>query len=166
MNWHVVSVTSGYELNSAARISAAGFNAVCPVWTRKIRRAQRGGVFFRSKIEPLFRSYFFLQEDDAFEKSAFETQQVKLKVFRNVLLTPAQMAEVKLIEMKVAAEQMKAKHGLSVEVGEVVQIINGVMTGEPVEVTRVGKGTVLVQLKRLTGSMPFWINTTSLGKAV
>lgn len=164
--WHAVQTNSGYEIKSAARISEAGFNAVCPVWTKKIRRPNRGGIFFRSKIEPLFVGYFFLKADESFRKSDFETEKVRLKIFRNALLTDQQMSEVMVIELKVAAEQMKAKHGLKVEVGEVVQILNGVMTGEPVEVTRVGKGTVLVQLKRLTGSMPFWINTDSLGKAI
>lgn len=164
--WHAVQTSSGYEIKSAARISEAGFNAVCPVWTKKIRRPQRSGVFFRSKIEPLFVGYFFLKADEAFRKADFETEKVRLKIFRNALLTDEQMSEVRVIELKVAAEQMKAKHVLKVEVGEVLQIIDGLKQGEPVEVVRVGRGTVLVQLKALVGSHPFWINTDSVAKAV
>lgn len=166
MNWHVVSVTSGYEIKSAARISDAGFNAVCPTWLRKIRRPHRGGILFRSKIEPLFSRYFFVQENESFQKSKFETETVRLKVLRNGVLTPEQMQEVRLIEMKVASEQMRAKHALRVEVGEVIQVIHGIMQGEPVVVSKIGKGTVEVRLQRIDGARPFWINADSVAKAV
>lgn len=166
MNWHVVSVNSRMEIETAQRINSAGFNSYCPTWLKKIRRPNRGGVFFRSKIEPLFPSYIFIAEDAAFRKDEFETERLRLTVFHKVLLTDAQLAEVRLIEMKVASEMMKTKVAFKVDVGDVMQIIEGLMMGEPVEVERVDRGRLLVHRKLQKDARPFWISRASVGKAV
>lgn len=166
MSWHVVSLNSRMEIETAARINSAGFVAHCPVFEKRIRCGRRGRGFMKLKTEPLFPGYIFVQRNDAFTKDLFETSKVKLMVFRKSFVTDAQMSVINSTALDLTMAQSKTVQALKIKRGDVMQILHGAMQGEPVDVLEVRRETIKVVLKRFSGAVPVTINAGSLGRAV
>ena len=164
--WHVVSVSTRQEIETASRINSAGFIAHCPVYQKKYRTGRRARVFLRTKIEPLFPGYLFVRSDAAFQKDFFETSKVRLMVFRKQLLTEQQMAVINSTALDLTMAQSKTAGALPIKRGDVMQILHGAMQGEPVEVLEARRERITVVLKRFAGAFPITINASSLGRAV
>ena len=166
IRWHVVSVNSRMEIETANRINDGGFIAHCPTFQKKYGGRNGARHFLKLKIEPLFPSYIFVQRDDAFRKDLFETTKVKLIVFRKQLLTDAQMTVINCTANDLTLAQSQSVRAIPIKRGDVMQILHGAMRGEPVDVLEARKARVLVGFKDRPGFRPVWINSSSLARAV
>lgn len=164
--WHVVSVSTRQEIETASRINSAGFIAHCPTYIRRRRVWRHGKFSFQQETAALFPGYIFLLHVPSFRKEKFETMRVRLSIFFGATLSEDHMEKINSTALEVAAQQAAGAQRVKIRAGEVMQIIHGVMMGEPVEVLRVSRDTVLVQLKRFAGARPVAINASSLGRAV
>ena len=164
--WHVVSVSTRQEIETAARINSAGFIAHCPVYQKKYRATRRDKHFFKTRIEPLFPAYIFIRPDAAFRIDKFETSKARLSVFWKTLLTDDVMAVINSTALDLTMAQSKTAGVLPIKRGDVMQILHGAMQGEPVEVLEARRERITVILKRFAGAFPITINASSLGRAV
>lgn len=167
MNWHVVSLNSKMELETAQRISDAGFIASCPVWIKKCGHHRNGKHIFQTRVEVLFPRYFFVAQDDAFRKEKFETSKVRLTVFRKRLLNDEAISMINSTALELTMAQSKVPHGIAIKRGDVMQILHGALQGEPVEILHVRKERVLIRLKRagFESASSVEIGAESLGRA-
>lgn len=133
MNWHVVSLNTRQEIETAKRISDAGFVARCPVFVKKSGHHRGGKHFFRTRVEPLFPAYIFVQADDAFQKHLFETSKVRLTVFRKKLLSEMQMEMIESTALNLTAMQNRTHVPLKIKRGELMRILYGEWQGKLVK---------------------------------
>ena len=164
--WHVVSVSTRQEIETASRINSAGFVAHCPTYQKKYARHRGGRYFSRSLTVPLFPGYIFVSVDDAFRKDLFERANLRLMVFRKNMISEGQMAVINSTALDLTLAQSKTHRVLPIKRGDVMQILHGAMQGEPVEVLEARREKITVILKRFAGAFPITINASSLGRAV
>ncbi len=155
------------ELDTVARINAAGFSARTPTWQKRIRRPYRSGEILRTVTEPLFPSYIFLKQDDAFRADKFQTEKNWLTVFWGCrLITEEEMKKIDALADTLTAAQSRTAYSLPVRRGDMLQVIHGLMIGDRVKVLREAQEQLEVDFLDRPGWRPAWINRTSLGRAI
>lgn len=165
-NWCALTVTGGWELATVRRISEAGFEAHCPVYSKKYRVRGRAPNLFRIKSEPLFPTYVFLRPAPNFRREKFETTRVSIIRVRGGFITDEQMTLINLTANELTMIQSKTTQSMVVRRGDVMQILHGAMQGEPVEVLQAKKDEILIRWRERAGWRDVWINRTALGKAI
>lgn len=166
MSLLVYTVTSGWELKTTERILSAGFNATCPIYSKKYRVRLRGMNLFKLRNDPLFSGYIFIEPDEAFRKEKFETTRVHLQRVRGGMISPAQMSVINSTAMELSLAQSQTTHSLVIKRGDLMQILHGAMQGEPVEVLQARKDELLIRWKDKPGWRDAWVSRAALGKAI
>ena len=166
--WHVVSVTSRMELDTVARISQAGFVALCPTYIAKSRIRVRERVIVRTKIRPMFPTYAFIRPDAAFRKDIFEDSKTRIVFLPNGFITDEQMADINAMANKLTLEQSRVSEPIVFRPGESVQVLTAAMAGKQLKVLEVRRkgSTLLVQFVERSDSYPFEVDSNSVTRAV
>lgn len=163
--WWVVSVNSRTEIETARRISEAGFIAQCPTWVKKSGHHFGGRHSIKTKIEVLFPCYLFVAVDPKFNKDVFESSKTRLTVHRKRTLTDETMTFINSTANGLTMAQTKVTHSLTIKRGDLMQILHWALQGEPVEVLKAKRNQILVAFKDKPGYRPIWIDAAQLGRA-
>ena len=162
----VVRVPSGTEFVVADRIAKAGYATVCPQYMERLRPS-RGRVWVRaSVIRPLFPTYIFVRHDPDFRPAKFETTRIRLQVFRSRLVTDAEMTLINEVAMERSVSDARGKVRQPIKRGDVMELLHGILRGEPVDVLHVRKERIIVQLRRKPSAVPIEVRADSLGALV
>ena len=164
MSWHVVTVNSRQEIETAARINNAGFIAHCPTYEEKFEQHRNGRHSFRLRTVPLFTRYFFIRVDDAFRKDEFETVTVRLTVIRKRMITDAEMSMINLTALDLTNKQSKVVEPIKINKGDVMKIIDGITAGKIVKAIRVVGSEVEVEFEEYPGR-PVKVSADRLARA-
>lgn len=162
----VYTVTSGWELKTTERILSAGFNAHCPIYSKKYRTRRRAVNLFQMRNEPLFAGYIFIEPDAAFRKEKFETTKVHLLRVRGGMISSDQMTVIQSTAMELTLAQSITTEGLVIKRGDVMQILHGAMQGDHVEILQARKEALLVRFKMRPEWKDAWVSRAALGKAI
>lgn len=166
MDWHVVSLNSGAEQRTVARINSAGFVAHCPTFVARLRIRLRGEVMTRTKILPLFPTYGFIRPDAAFRKDIFEDSKTRIVFLPNGYVSDGQMTVINSTALELTSAGVRGNDALKIKRGDLMQLLHGAMAGEPVEALEVRKAQILIGFKDKPGWQPVWVSRQSLGRAV
>jgi transcription antitermination factor NusG len=167
IGWHVAAVNTRLEIETADRINSAGFVAYCPTWEKKSGHHRGTRHFFKTKREPLFPSYLFVQRDAAFSVDQFQTEKSWLTVFWGCrLISEDEMKKIRALATSLTEAQSRTIHMLPIKRGDMLQVIHGLMTGDRVKVLRTAQAQIEVAFLDKPGYRPAWINRSSLAKAI
>lgn len=124
--WHAVRVFAGVEFAVTREIGDAGFDVYCPTYSerRRHRYGHRGET--TESTRPLFPGYFFLGHDPAFRSAPFERGRVRLQIFRQRLVSDAQIDAVRAI----AELATTTARGVPIEPGVFAKVMHGIMKGD------------------------------------
>lgn len=140
--WRVLTVFSGAEIDTAARMSAAHIETYCPQFTTVTRR--RGGHrdMTIEKRRVLFPRYLFARVDRDFQAEPFERGGCKIVVFRSSAYSDEQIAAVKHTEFLVQSVSDRT----FIRVGALAEFWQGVMKGQRAEVLKIRGRNAVVSL--------------------
>lgn len=140
--WRVLTVFSGAEIDTAARMSAANIEAFCPQYTTitRCRNGHRDMTIERRRV--LFPRYLFARVERDFQADPFERGGCKIIVFRSRAYSDEQIDAVRATAFLVQSISDRTR----IEVGVLAEFWQGVMKGQRAEVLKIRGRNAVVSL--------------------
>jgi hypothetical protein len=160
--WWATRVPGGWEFEISARIKNAGFNSYCPEYISRRRKWTKRGYIFTTGKFPLLANYIFIARDDAFRKQKFETAKIRLRIFREKLVSDAELTTINEVAMAQSIAQAKG-HPAKIDRNAIVELEHALLSGKRARVMEVGR-RIKVQL--LSGGLPFEVEREAVGRVI
>ena len=141
--WYVLYTKPRNEKKVAERLSAAGYNVYCPLYKVKRQWSDR----IKTVEEPLFRSYVFIQIEDAKRDEVFAYPGTVRYLFW--LRRPAVVRDSEIRTIQKLLGEHEHINVSQIMPGDYLRITSGQFAGEEAILLDRTNSRVIVQLKEL-----------------
>lgn len=145
INWHVLYTKPRNEKKVAERLSAAGYNVYCPI--HKVRKQWSDRI--KTVEEPLFRSYVFIQIEDAKRDEVFAYPGTVRYLFWLRRPAVVRQSEIATIQKWLGEHDHEHIDVSQIMPGDYLRITSGQFSGEEAILLDRTNSRVIVQLKEL-----------------
>ena len=143
--WYVLYTKPRYEKKVAERLSAAGYNVYCPL--HKIKRQWSDRI--KTVEEPLFRSYVFIQIEEAKRDEVFVYTGTVRYLFWLRRPAVVRQSEIATIQKWLGEQDHEHIDISQIMPGDYLRITSGQFSGEEAILLDRTNSRVIVQLKEL-----------------
>ena len=143
--WYVLYTKPRYEKKVAERLSAAGYNVYCPL--HKIKRQWSDRI--KTVEEPLFRSYVFIQIEEAKRDEVFVYTGTVRYLFWLRRPAVVRQSEIATIQKWLGEYEHEDIDISQIMPGDYLRITSGQFSGEEAILLDRTNSKVIVQLKEL-----------------